>query len=157
VSVIDSGLTKGDKVHFGRAIARTNWSSSGAAEFVIAMVECDSKYEVYLLTNRKSLFAGTFFVDESVLHCSLSFIRLVNGKSQRVVFMFHDRRALESDVEVEITISIWYHILVREVNFIPGEHRASGNVTRSEPSARPRLFVQGKGLSALKSLVTLAI
>jgi hypothetical protein len=24
VSVIDSGLTKGDKVHFGRAIARTN-------------------------------------------------------------------------------------------------------------------------------------
>ncbi|MDR1590950.1 MAG: hypothetical protein LBR92_03070 [Puniceicoccales bacterium] len=149
VNIVGYGLTRADKVRFGGRTLSANWLSSGAIEFVVPSVECDSEYEVYLLTNRKELLAGTFFVDESVLHCSTDFIRLANGESQRLVFMI-DHPAQEDGVEVEITTDIPDNIVMPEVHFMPGERTVSVNITGGEDAAKGTLFVRAKGYSSLE-------
>jgi hypothetical protein len=149
VNVIGYGLTRMDKVRFGGRVIQTDWLSSGAIQFVVPSVECNSEYEVYLLTNRKELLAGTFFVDEAVLRCSTDFIRLANGESQRVVFML-DYPAPTGGVEVEVATDIPDSIIMPDVHFMPGERTVSVNITGGEESANGTLFVQANGFSSLE-------
>jgi hypothetical protein len=149
VSIIGYGLIKTDRVRFGKRIVPVNWLSSGAIEFIVPPVECNSEYDVYLLANRKELFAGTFFVDETMLRCSTDFIRLANGESQRIVFAL-DHPAPESGIDVEVTTDIPNSIIMPEVHFMPGERTVGVNITGSEDSAEGMLFVQAKGFSSLE-------
>ncbi|MDR0740197.1 MAG: hypothetical protein LBF34_00605 [Puniceicoccales bacterium] len=149
VNVVGYGLTRADRVRFGKRVVPTNWLSAGAIEFVVPSVECDNEYEVYVLANRKELFAGTFFVDASTLRCSTDFIRLANGESQRIVFML-DHPAPEEGVEIEITTDIPDSIVMPEVHFMPGERTVSVNITGGEESAKGMLFVRAKGFSSLE-------
>jgi hypothetical protein len=149
VNVVGYGLTRADRVRFGRRTVPTNWLSAGAIEFVVPPIECDNEYEVYVLAHRKELFAGTFFVDASILRCSTDSIRLANGESQRIVFML-DHPAPEEGIEVEITTDIPDSIVMPEVHFMPGERTVSVNITGSEESAKGTLFARAKGFSLLE-------
>jgi hypothetical protein len=149
VNVVGYGLTRTDRVRFGKRTVPVNWLSAGAIEFVVPSVECDSEYEVYVLVNRKELFAGTFFVDESTLRCSTDFIRLANGENQRIVFML-DHPAPEEGVAVEITTDIPDSITMPEVHFRPGERTVSVNISGDEESAKGTLFARAKGFSSLE-------
>jgi hypothetical protein len=149
VNVIGYGLTRTDRVRFGGRVIPANWLSSAATQFVVPSVECNGEYEVYLLTKRKELFAGTFFVDEAMLRCSTDFIRLANGESRRLVFML-DCPAPDGGIEVEITTDIPDSIIMPEVHFMSGERTVSVNITGSEESAKGTLFVQAKGFLSLE-------
>jgi hypothetical protein len=149
VNVIGCGLTRMDKVRFGGRIVPTKWLSAGAIEFIVPPVECGKEHKVCLLTNHGELSAGTFFVDESMLHCSTNSIRLANGESQCIVFML-DHSAPANGVEVEVTTDIPNSIIMPEVHFMPGERTVSVNITGGEESACGTLFVQANGFSSLE-------
>jgi hypothetical protein len=149
VNVVGCGLGKNDKVRMGRHIIPSNWLSAGAIEFTVPPIDCDREYEVFLLSNRKELFAGTFFIDASVLHCSSDYIRLNNGESQRLVFML-DQAAPEGGIVVDVTTDIPESIIMPEIRFMPGERTVSVNAKGSDQSGKGTLYVNAKGFASLE-------
>jgi hypothetical protein len=107
-------------------------------------MNCDREYEVFLLSNRRELLAGTFFVDASILHCSSDYIRLNNGESQRLVFML-DQAAPEGGIAVDVTTDIPESIIMPEMRFMAGERTVSVNIRGSNRSGRGTLYVNAKG------------
>ena len=149
VSIVGCGLNRGDRVRFGNKIVPSNWLSSGAIEFTVPSVECDQEYEVHLLSNRNELFAGSFFVDVSTLHCSTDFIHLDHGESQRLVFML-DNPAPAEGLAVNVTTDIPDNVIMPEVTFMGGERTASVNITGGEEPAKGTLFISARGFSSLE-------
>jgi hypothetical protein len=149
INVAGCGLTKTDKIGFGGRIVASNWLSGGVIEFVVPPMECDKEYEVHVVSNRQTLFAGTFFIDASMLHCSADFIRLSNGEKQRLVFML-DHPAPEDGVNIEITTDIPDSVIMPEVYFTPGERTVSINIEGSEQSGKGTLFASAPGFSSLE-------
>lgn len=153
VSVVGSGLFRTDRVQFGGRVVPSNWLSSGAVEFNVPSVECDKEYEVRLLSNGKSLLAGTFFVDVATLRCSADSIHLASGESVRLVFML-DNPAPEGGVAVNVTTDIPESIIMPEIFFAEGERTVSVEVTGGEEPARGTLFVSAVGFTSFEIPVT---
>jgi hypothetical protein len=149
VSIVGCGLGKNDKVRMGGHIIPSNWLSSGAIEFTVPPMDCDREYEIFLLSNRKELFAGIFFIDRSNLHCSSDYIRLNNGESQRLVFML-DQAAPAEGVDLDIRTDVPESIIMPEVHFMPGERTASAHIKESDKSAKGMLYVNAKGFASLE-------
>jgi hypothetical protein len=149
VSIVGCGLGKNDKVYMDDRNLPTHWLSTGVIEFTIPPTECDREYEIYLVSNRKKLLAGTFFVDRSNLRCSSDFIHLDNGENQRLIFML-DHGAPAEGLLLEITTDIPKSIIMPEVHFTPGERTTSINIKGSDQSAKGMLFVNAKGFTTLE-------
>ncbi|MDR0590331.1 MAG: hypothetical protein LBG09_00510 [Puniceicoccales bacterium] len=149
VNIVGCGLGRADKVRMGGRTIPSDWLSAGAIAFRVPPMECDREYEVYLLSNRREFFAGTFFIDRSNLQCSSDFIRLGNGESQRLVFMI-DQAAPADGIELDVTTDIPDSIIMPEVRFLPGERTVSVNIRGSGESGRGVLFVGAKGFRPLE-------
>jgi hypothetical protein len=149
VNIVGCGLGKGDRVRVGGRIVASNWLSTGAIEFAVPPMECDCDYEVYLLSNRREFFAGTFFIDPSNLRCSSDFIRLDNGESQRLVFML-DQPAPAEGIDLDITTDIPSSIIMPEVRLSGGERTVGVSIRGGEESAKGMLFVAAKGFRSLE-------
>jgi hypothetical protein len=147
VNVVGCGLGKNDRVRMGGRIIPANWLSAGAIEFTIPPMNCDREYEVFLLSNRRELFAGTFFIDASILHCSSDYIRLNNGESQRLVFML-DQAAPEGGIAVDVTTDIPESIIMPEERFMAGDRTVSVNIRGSDQSDKGTLYVNAKGFTS---------
>lgn len=149
VGIVGSGFSKNDRVKIGSRTVASMLNSSSSIEFIVPPLECNKEYEVYLLSNKKEFLAGNFFIDESLLHCSADFIRLMNGESQTVVFML-DGAAPADGLVMDVLTDIPNSIIMPELKFMPGERSVSASVTGGDVSGKGTLFISAKGFKGLE-------